>query len=195
MTSEEPTESIPFSISSPPHQVAESLPSVPHTPQSREMPPPSTVPMCSWAVRSGEEDKEERDVLEASSLVAGTSMFRVFGEEDTQEDRYSLASSGGERWTDPCGFPSMTPGQMEVSAEWVRASNLSGAAISGTRSHRHVKQSMSPDCSVISSLIVCRAWELKWGLGLVTSNIFPQRDGVPVLSESGRYGVRMFING
>ena len=35
------------------------------------MDPPKTLPMFSWAIRPGGEDKDERNLLEASSLVAG----------------------------------------------------------------------------------------------------------------------------
>ena len=58
-----------------------------------------------------------------------------------------------------------------------------------------ITQTLVADCSFVSSLAVCAAWERRFGRTLISRNIFPQRNGVPVLSPSGKYIVKMYLNG
>ena len=58
-----------------------------------------------------------------------------------------------------------------------------------------ITQTLVGDCSFVSSLAVCAAWERRFGRTLISRNIFPQRNGVPVLSPSGKYVIKMYLNG
>ena len=58
-----------------------------------------------------------------------------------------------------------------------------------------ITQTLVADCSFVSSLAVCAAWERRFGRTLISRNIYPQQDGVPVMSPSGKYIVKMYLNG
>ena len=58
-----------------------------------------------------------------------------------------------------------------------------------------ITQTLVGDCSFVSSLAVCASWERRFGRTLISRNIFPQKNGVPVLSPSGKYIVKMYLNG
>ena len=59
-----------------------------------------------------------------------------------------------------------------------------------------IKQKYVTDCSFIASLCICAAFERRFGRKLVTSIVYPQdKSGKPVLSRSGKYMVKLWLNG
>lgn len=58
-----------------------------------------------------------------------------------------------------------------------------------------IEQTLVGDCSFVSSLAVCAQWERRFKQTLISKNIYPQRDGRPVVSPNGKYIVKMYLNG
>lgn len=63
-------------------------------------------------------------------------------------------------------------------------------------SSRSITQTIVSDCSFVSSLAISADFERRFKTKLITSCIFPQDShGNPAVSPSGRYFVRLHING
>jgi calpain-7 len=59
-----------------------------------------------------------------------------------------------------------------------------------------IRQKYVTDCSFIASLCICAAFERRFDRKLVTSLIHPQTpDGTPMCSPSGKYAVKLWLNG
>ena len=58
-----------------------------------------------------------------------------------------------------------------------------------------VRQNSVADCTIISSMISCANYEMRFKKPLISSIIFPQQGGRPVYSRSGKYRVKLYFNG
>lgn len=92
--------------------------------------------------------------------------------------------------------PHLSKHQKSVCAVWGRPDQVMGPSFGVIKeiSHVGIKQGHGL-CSFVASLGVCAAWERRFGRTLISRNIFPQRGGVPILSQSGKYAVKMYLNG
>lgn len=60
-----------------------------------------------------------------------------------------------------------------------------------------IKQTVVSDCSLVASLAVGALHERKFGKKLITSCVFPRhsRTHEPIYNSSGKYSIRLHING
>jgi len=97
---------------------------------------------------------------------------------------------------DPDGQPRMSQKQKDKHGVWARPSQIfRNPTLIQHFTFESITQTLVADCSFVSSLAVCAAWERRFGRTLISRNIYPQQDGVPVMSPSGKYIVKMYLNG
>lgn len=141
----------------------------------------------------------EKKVLEHTSRI-NHHIFVPFMSVDLQE-RFVLPVP----FTDRDGLLALAPKQRADFAGWRRISELhpepqliansSGAAGCGV-SFYSIKQTVVSDCSVVASLAVAALYERRHGRRLITSIIWPRnRRDEPIYNESGKYSVRLHVNG
>ncbi|KAH7925291.1 cysteine proteinase [Leucogyrophana mollusca] len=106
-------------------------------------------------------------------------------------------------WNEPSGqtpqdsaFGSLS--RQPTSFVWRRPNEaIPGASIGSTSLlPDDIRQNTVNDCSVCASIAVCIEHNNRMGSKLLMSNLFPQNDeGIPVLSETGKYELKFFVNG
>ena len=58
-----------------------------------------------------------------------------------------------------------------------------------------VQQHNVADCTIVSSIISCANYEVRFKKPLITGIIYPQRSGRPVYNPMGKYSVKLMFNG
>ena len=137
--------------------------------------------------------KEEIAILGRNSKINGK-QFVPFEPRDASKS--ALFVAGGKRWIDPDGILALSEKQQKRLGGWHHAEEkINQAVIINQVSPRNVTQTCVSDCSFVSALILSAGFERKFNRRLLTCSIFPQENGQPVINPSGRYCIRLYLNG
>lgn len=102
-------------------------------------------------------------------------------------------------FSDPTGKLLLSDKQKRDFIVWARINELSEdpKMISGPYPDFYsIKQTVVSDCSFVSSLAVASLYEKKFNKQILTSIIYPRNSkGQPVHNSSGKYTVKLHING
>lgn len=97
------------------------------------------------------------------------------------------------------GFLELAPQQKEHFPKWKRISEICKKptiVYGGDVGFDRIRQSVVGDCSFLSSLVVASFHEKRFGKPLITSAIHPRNgDNIPVYNPSGKYSVKLHMNG
>ncbi|KAJ1489552.1 hypothetical protein T484DRAFT_1779925, partial [Baffinella frigidus] len=138
----------------------------------------------------GRTSREEERVLILGNKINGRSYERMF----SSDGDYS--NFAGADFKDPDGHPKLSDKQKMAGAVWARPSQIMSTPTVITEfKFQTLTQTLVGDCSFVSSLAVCASWEQRFEKTLISRNIYPQRNGQAVVSPSGKYIVKMYLNG
>ncbi len=156
--------------------------------------------------------KEEVEVLKHSSQIA-SGLFLPFSEEEAQLLSRHVAIHKAQHfktstlYIDPDGDLELSSKQLKRFHRWARPSEIvQQRSKFGRRQHPPVmisnicpytiRQQYVTDCSFIASLCICALFEKRFRKRLITSIIYPQDgNGIPVYNPSGKYMVKLWLNG
>jgi calpain-7 len=147
-------------------------------------------------------------VLKRSSLMA-SGVFLPWSDADAQKLSEEAQRTSISLWTDPDGYLKLSDKQRARFHKWARPSEIAfmrrkaGSTSSLVKpvmvkaiTPYTIRQKYVTDCSFIASLCICAAFERRFDRKLVTSLIHPQTpDGTPTCSPSGKYAVKLWLNG
>jgi calpain-7 len=139
---------------------------------------------------------EEISVLRQSSVINGRFFQPWINGEETRENFQSTTP-----FCDPDGLLPLSHAQKEANGVYLRPTEFMKPAdlppvIIRTITPLAVTQDLVADCSFVCSLCIASAFEARHNKRLITSLIFPQTPrGVPTVSPSGKYLVKLFFNG
>lgn len=135
--------------------------------------------------------KEEIDVLRQSSYVDG----RRYPPWDVKDRNEKFDYN--KPWRDPDGDLVLSAKQQQKLGGWRRLHEISKKPVMIKKvSPDSVTQTLITDCSFVSSLIITAEFENNHKKRLITSIIYPQdRYGKPQYNKSGKYMVRLTLNG
>ena len=137
--------------------------------------------------------QEEKEIIKINSVINGK-IYVPFVPQDASWA--ALYSPGGELWTDPNGLLALSKKQAGRFKEWRRCDHVvPNPVIFHQVSPRNVTQTCVSDCSFVSAMILSAGFERKFNKKLITCSIFPQENGKPVINPSGKYCIRLHING
>ena len=112
---------------------------------------------------------EEKRALQLGSTINGRTYDLMYSPDA------SMANFQGEDWRDPAGLPKLCPKQKAAGAVWARPGMFMERPVLISRlSHEHITQTVIGDCSFVSSLALCAAWEHRFRRTLISQNIYPQ---------------------
>uniref|UniRef100_A0A182QE17 Calpain catalytic domain-containing protein n=1 Tax=Anopheles farauti TaxID=69004 RepID=A0A182QE17_9DIPT len=136
---------------------------------------------------------EEKKVLEHTSHI-NAKVYVPFMDIDLQEKFHFPMP-----FTDKDGPLELAPKQKRDFVKWVRVSELSEnpQLIVGDHADFYsIRQTVVSDCSFVASLAVASQFEKKFKRRILTSIIYPRngRDE-PIYNPSGKYSIRMHVNG
>lgn len=102
-------------------------------------------------------------------------------------------------FTDPDGPLALAPKQRADFGQWSRLGEISedpAMVAHATIDYRSIKQTVVSDCSFVASLAVAALYEMRFGTPLVSSILYPRNSaGRPIYNPSGKYSVKLHING
>lgn len=137
--------------------------------------------------------EHEKKVLEFTSHI-NKKIYVPFMDIDLQE-KFTFPLP----FSDPTGKLLLSDKQKRDFIVWARISELSEdpKMISGPYPDFYsIKQTVVSDCSFVSSLAVASLYEKKFNKQILTSIIYPRNSkGQPVYNSSGKYSVKLHING
>lgn len=110
---------------------------------------------------------------------------------------YRERFGGIGEFSDSDGLLHLAPGQKAQFQGWSRPSELFRECkmvfLMGSRA---ITQTVVSDCSFVSSLAISADYERRFKNPIITNNLFPQNSkGEPIISPSGKYMVRLHVNG
>jgi hypothetical protein len=180
---------LPHAVGAPDYEEDEALPDNFARPEEADT---GLLPISlTWLLaRSKKRSEEEEQVLIMGNTIHGRRFDRIY-QVDISPDNFA-----GEPYKDEQGQLRLSKDQKSQGVAWGRPAQIFGLypVVIKEISHVGITQQHGP-CTFVSSLAVCAAWERRFGRTLISRNIFPQRNGVPVLSPSGKYMVKMYLNG
>ena len=135
---------------------------------------------------------EEKAVLARSSKIAGKLYYPYMN--DGQRERFHFDAP----WEDPDGLLALSDKQKEHFRGWSRPSQFvqGDPKMIYLVSSLSITQTIITDCSFVSSLVIAAAYERRHGKQLITKIIYPQdRNGMPIYNPSGKYVVKLHLNG
>ncbi|KAG8850583.1 cysteine protease [Tulasnella sp. 330] len=97
------------------------------------------------------------------------------------------------------GLPSLSIAQTNQLLHWIRPSSAAGDSFimwTGDMPPEDIVQDVITNCSVIAALAVCWQHHQRFNSKLCVSSIYPQdENGMPRLSQNGKYVTKLFLNG
>ncbi|XP_053680934.1 calpain-7-like [Anopheles nili] len=136
---------------------------------------------------------EEKKVLEHTSYV-NAKVYVPFMDIDLLEKFHFPMP-----FTDKDGYLELAPKQKRDFVSWVRVSELSEhpQLIVGDHADFYsIRQTVVSDCSFVASLAVASQFEKRFKRRILTSIIYPRNSrDEPVYNPSGKYSIRMHVNG
>lgn len=135
---------------------------------------------------------EELEVLRKSSIV-DSRKYLPWMEGEEHNENFSFSKP----FEDEDGLLTLSRSQTRKFGGWKRPSELvKNPKMIEKVSPHSVTQTLITDCSFVSSLIISSEYEQKHKKRLITSIIYPQdRYGVPKYNPSGKYMVKLHLNG
>lgn len=102
-------------------------------------------------------------------------------------------------FSDSDGLLVLAPKQRADLVHWLRLSEISDdpkIVANATIDYVSIKQTVVSDCSFVASLAVAALYEMRFGKALISSILYPRNAaGRPVYNPSGKYSVKLHING
>ena len=100
-------------------------------------------------------------------------------------------------FSDPDGNLPLSVKQRDRFARWVRPNDLTdNPKMIYAVSSLSIRQTVVTDCSFVASLAISAAYERKFRKRIITKIIYPQnRTGEPVINPSGKYIIKLWVNG
>ncbi|XP_062509577.1 calpain-7-like [Corticium candelabrum] len=166
---------------------------------TRQVTPPPAGGHAHLSVPSGHPSQRKSDgltqaeiqVLKVTSFVNGK-LFHPFLPTDLRE-RFGYM----DMFEDVDGRIALAPKQMKDFGRWARPSDIcDDPKMIVTISSHSIRQTVVSDCSFVASLSITASFESKFRKQLITGCLYPQnRHGIPVYNPSGKYMVKLWING
>lgn len=102
-------------------------------------------------------------------------------------------------FTDSDGKLALAPKQRSDFLQYLRLDEISDdpkMVANATIDYYSIKQTVVSDCSFVASLAVSALYEKRFGKALISSILYPKNAaGKPVYNPSGKYSVKLHING
>lgn len=107
------------------------------------------------------------------------------------------SATGGLQYEDPDGLLPLSDFQMQIFKSWeIPDGALDAPPVMGIEGADELCQDYLDDCSIVASLLSIHSLETRTNKKVMINNFYPQDpNGMPVLSKSGIYCVKLFING
>ncbi|KAJ1945403.1 cysteine protease, partial [Kickxella alabastrina] len=132
--------------------------------------------------------REEAAVVRRTSLVNGLT-FLPWVRGDSGE------AFGGAVFSDKDGLPALSAKQQRRLVRWRRAGLAAGCTMFAQAGCEHIVQEMVTDCSFVAALCASVEHERRFSRQVVTRHVYPRRRGQAAVSGSGKYLVKLFVNG
>ncbi|XP_065178914.1 calpain-7-like [Sycon ciliatum] len=170
-------------------------PSAPHAATGRSISPARNTgasPPATAPVDSAPRLTPQEILLLKNSSYINNHCYLPWIDQDVKSKFHFL-----EAYTDSDGVLALSPKQKERIARFARPVEIcDDPKIIRLISHQSIKQTLVSDCSFVASLAVCAVYEFRFKKRVITSCIYPQkRDGTPIYNESGKYIIKLRLNG
>ncbi|EPS38707.1 hypothetical protein H072_7533 [Dactylellina haptotyla CBS 200.50] len=144
--------------------------------------------------------KAEQIIRLSSSKLAPHS-FWPWDDSPAPKESDFTPSATEDIFSDPAGPLALSTQQNKNFDRWYRPREVWGGAENmilereGEDLAADLSQDIISDCSVVASLCAAFTREQKGHGSLISCIIWPQKDGVPIISPTGKYIVKLWFNG